>query len=520
MKPPASDQPVVMGIDAGTEAVKAGLFALDGTRLAIGARPYRTYFPRPGWAEQSPEEWWEALVGAIRDCMAAAPHIRPEQVAGLSADATCCTMIPLGANGQELRRCLLWMDVRAGEQARRIFEGGHPALRYCLAGVNAEWMPPKMLWLKENEPELWAQTQTIIEFTDWIAWKLTGKLALNISTTSHRWFYHTPSGGWQDDFFAAIGLPGLSDRFPREVLPVGEVVAPLAPEVATLLGLPAGIPVAAGGADAFIGLLGQGVTAPGDMGVITGSSNVLSALSAEEFHFPGIFGSFPDALIPGLNMVEGGQVSTGSILNWFKRNFATGIEAEAAAQGLTAYQLLDREAAAIPPGAEGLIALDYFQGNRTPHTDSRARGAIWGLSLASTRGHLFRAFMEGVAYGTQDILASFARNNFHVERVIASGGATRSPTFMQIYADVIGKPIYTTRETEACMLGSAVVAATGAGLYPDLVSASQAMVEVAGATQPNAERHAQYAELLAFYQQTYPALRDLMHAMTDRNSRA
>ncbi|MGL4649030.1 MAG: FGGY family carbohydrate kinase, partial [Caldilineaceae bacterium] len=270
-----TDGPLVLGIDAGTEALKAGLFNLEGHLVASGTRTYRTHFPRPGWAEQEPADWWNALVGAIRDCLAAAPTVRPAQIAGISADATCCTMIPLSADGRELRRCLLWMDVRANEQARRIFETGHPALRYCLAGVNAEWMPPKMLWLKENEPDTWAQAATLIEFTDWIAWKLTGRLTLNISTVSHRWFYHTPSGGWQDDFFATIGLPGLQERFPADVLRIGEVVGPLAPEVAATLGLPAGIPVAAGGADAFIGLLGQGVTAPGDMGVITGSSNVL-----------------------------------------------------------------------------------------------------------------------------------------------------------------------------------------------------------------------------------------------------
>jgi ribulokinase len=504
-----------MGIDAGTEALKAGIFTLDGRLVASGSRRYTTHFPRPGWAEQDPADWWDALVGAIRDALAAAPDLNPADIAGISADATCCTMIPLGADGRELRRSLLWMDVRANEQARRIFETGHSALRYCLAGVNAEWMPPKMLWLKENEPETWAQTTTLIEYTDWIAWKLTGRLTLNISTVSHRWFYHTPSGGWQPDFFETIGLPGLTERFPADVLGIGEVVGPLSAEAAAVLGLPAGIPVSAGGADAFIGLLGQGVTKPGDMGVITGSSNVLAALSAQEIHFPGIFGSFPDSLIPGLNLVEGGQVSTGSILAWFKRNFAQGLEAEAEAQGVTLYQLLDREAADVPAGSEGLIVLDYFQGNRTPHTDSRARGAIWGLSLQSTRAHVFRALMEGIAYGMQDILATFARNNFNVERVIASGGATRSPLFMQIYADVLGKPVHTTAEAEACLLGSAAVAAVGAGLFPGLVEASQAMVSMASRTEPDMERHATYAELLAFYQQSYPALRDLMHGMSD-----
>lgn len=506
--------PYVIGIDAGTEALKAGLFTLRGELVAIGQSAYATSFPHPGWAEQDPDAWWDALVTAVRACLAAAPTVRRVEIIGVSADATCCTMLPMRRDGTHLRPALLWMDVRAADQARRIFESGHAALRYSLAGVNAEWMPPKMLWLKENEPETYADAEVLVEYTDWIAYKLTGRFALNISTTSHRWFYHLPSGGWQPDFFAAIGLRGIERKFPADVLRVGEVVGPLSADAAAVLGLPAGIPVAANGADAFIGMLGQGVTTPGDLGLITGSSNVMTTLSATEVHFPGIFGAFPESLIPGLNPVEGGQVSTGSILNWFKRNFASGVEAEAAAQGMSAYQLLDSEAAQIAPGSEGLIVLDSFQGNRTPHTDSSARGMVWGLSLQTSRGHLFRALMEGIAYGMQDILEAFERNQVPVERVIASGGATRSPLFMQIYADVLGKPMYTTRQREASLLGSAVVAAMGAGVYPSLVEASRNMVQEASVTQPDASRHAEYRFYVQKFQETYPRMKELMREMT------
>lgn len=519
MTEPVSFPPYVVGIDAGTEALKAGLFDLKGTLVASGSRRYATHFPRPGWAEQDPKEWWEALVGAVRDCLEAAPHVRPEEILGISADATCCTMIPMAADGRELRRCLLWMDVRANEQALRIFETGHPALRYCLAGVNAEWMPPKMLWLKENEPETWAAADVLMEYTDWIAYKLTGRFTLNISCTSHRWFYHAPSGGWQEDFFETIGLGGITARFPKDVLRIGEVVGPLSTEAAAVLGLKAGAIVATGGADAFIGLLGQGVTTPGDMGAITGTSNVMVAMSSTEFHTPGIFGSFPQALVPGLNLAEGGQVSTGAILTWYRRNFAAGVDEEAARKGISVYELLDGEASAVRPGSDGLIVLDYFQGNRTPHTDSRARGAIWGLTLQHSRGHVYRALMEGIAYGMQDILETFARNEIAIGRVIFSGGATRSPTFMQIYADVLGQPIYTTREAEACLLGSAIVAATGAGAYPTLIDASNAMVAVADVTHPDSARHEQYAFYQRKYQETYPRLKDLMHEMTAHNTK-
>lgn len=505
----------ILAIDAGTEAIKAGLFDMHGQRVAIGSRTYPTYFPAPGWAEQDPADWWAGLVGAVQDCLQTA-DVAPVDIAGISADATTCTLIPLDAAGQPLGRALLWMDVRAAAQAQRIFASGDPALRYCLAGANAEWMPPKMLWLKEHEPARYAATATLLEFTDWIAYRLTGRLTLNLNTITQRWFYHTPSGGWPLGFFAAIGLPNLAAKFPADILPLGAAVGGLSVEAAGALGLRPGIPVAAGGGDAFVGLLGQGVTQPGDLGVVMGSSNVLSALSVEELHFPGVFGSFPNAILPGLNLVEGGQVSTGSVLSWFKRNFGAGAAADAAARGVSVYELLDEEAAQAPPGAEGLIVLDYFQGNRTPHTDSTARGAIWGLSLQSGRAQLFRALMEGIAYGMEDILQTFRTHGFRVERIIASGGATHSPLFMQIYADVCGQPLHVTREPEASLLGSAVVAAVGAGLYPDLATAAQQMVVIERQFTPYPQRHAEYAFFVRQYQDTYRSLRDLMRKMNER----
>jgi len=507
--------PYVLAIDAGTEAIKAGLFDLAGRRVALGAHTYRTYFPGPAWAEQDPDEWWDGLVRAVRDCLAAA-HVPPAEIIGIAADATTCTLVPLGADGRIVRRPFLWMDVRAGEQARRVFATGDAALRYCLAGANAEWMPPKMLWYKEHEPHLYQQTVTLLEFTDWIAWRLTGCLTLKIDTITQRWFYHTPSGGWPHSLFAALGLEDLPEKFPAAIHRVGEIAGELLPSVAAELGLPPGLPVAACGGDAFIGLLGQGVSAPGDVGVIMGSSNVMSALSREELHFPGILGSFPDAVVPGLNLVEAGQVSTGSILSWFKRNFGQGAAVDAAAQGLSTYQLLDREAGAAPIGSGGLIVLDYFQGNRTPHTDSAARGVIWGLSLQADRGHVFRALMEGIAYGLQDIVQTLTRHQFDLGRIIASGGATQSTLFMQIYADVLGKPISVTREAEASLLGSAVVAAVGAGAYGDLHTASQAMVEVSREYRPDRARHEEYQFYVGMYQETYQQMKGLMHRMERR----
>jgi ribulokinase len=509
--------PYILGIDAGTEAVKAGLFDATGTRVAASAAAYATTFPRPGWAEQSPRAWRRSLVAAVRECVARAQidtgKIDRGQISGICADATTCTLLPLRADGVALRDALLWMDVRAAEQAARIFATGHPALRYCASGLTAEWMPPKALWLKQAQPDLYAQTEVFCEYADWIAYQLTGRFTLNINTITQRWLYHRPSGGWPAGFFAAAGLEGIEAKLSQRIVQVGEVIGPLLPAVAAELGLPPGIPVAAGGGDAFIGLLGLGVTAPGEMGVVMGSSNVLSALSAQTVQIPGVFGSFPDALIPGLELVEAGQVSTGSILAWFRRNFARDLEAEAAARGLSPFQLLDQEAAHIPIGSDGLIVLDSFQGNRTPHVDAYAKGAIWGLSLQSSRGHVFRALMEGIAYGLADILETLARHEFAVSRIIVAGGPTRSPLFMQIYADVLGQALHVTAEAEASLLGSAVAAAVGAQIYPSLAAAAQAMVATTGVYRPQPAHHAEYAFYRRSYGETYKQLKELMQTM-------
>jgi FGGY-family pentulose kinase len=509
----------VLGIDAGTEAIKAGIFDQDGNLIALGSRNYPTHFPHPGWAEQDPNDWWNGLVGAVQDCLKLSP-IPADQIRGISADATTCTLLPINAKGDPLRRALLWMDVRATEQAARIHATGHAALRYSLAGVSAEWMPAKALWLRENEPQTYADCAYLIEYADWIAFRLTGRIALNLNTIVQRWYYHAPSGGWASDFYHAIGLEGVESKFPANILGIGEIVAPLSASAAWQLGLPAGIPVAMGGGDAFVGLLGLGVVSPGDLGMVMGSSNVLSALSADEVHFPGIFGSFPNAVIPGLNLVEGGQVSTGSILNWFKRNFAGELTHTARERSTSIYALLDAEAERIPVGSEGLIVLDYFQGNRTPHTDSAARGVVVGLSLQATRAHVFRAIMEGIAYGTKDILDTFVRNGCGVSRIIACGGATHSKLFMQIYADVLGQPLYTTRVPEASLLGSAVAAAVGAGMYPTLAQASVCMVKVDGEYHPNPEHHAQYGFYSQTYREVYGHVRPVLHTLTHHVSGA
>jgi ribulokinase len=498
--------PYLLAIDGGTESLRCAFFDLGGRLVASASDAYATTFPRSGWAEQNPEDWLESLIKATRACMAKA-NITPRDVVGIGLDATTCTLVALSDSGQVLQPALLWMDVRSARQAHRIFSTNDPALRYNMAGCNAEWMPAKALWLAENVPDTFAATRHFMEYADWLVYRLTGRITLGLNTVTQRWYYNSRTGGWPLSLFSAMGLPDLADKFPREILAPGRIAGELSRDAAEALGLPPGIAVIEGGGDAFISMLGLGVTRPGGLGLITGSSNVLCSLSADELHAPGLYGAFPDAVVPGLFLVEAGQTSTGSILAWFVRNFAPDLAPS------HAFAELDRAAANLQPGAGGLIVLDHFQGSRTPHSDSEARGAVWGLSLHTNRVDLYRAIMESVAFGTNQVLQTLGEHGQTAQRVRVCGGAARSPVFMQIYCDVCSMPFALTEVANAPLLGDAILAATGLGYYPDLHTAAESMVRETTVFFPNAGAHQEYQTYYRLYQRTYGQLRDLMHEM-------
>ena len=500
----------VLAIDGGTESVRVGLFDRSGRLMAKAAHSYGTAYPRSGWAEQDPDEWWAALASASRACLAAA-SISGKDVAGISAVATTCTLVPLGTDGRHVRPALLWMDVRAAQQAERVSQTGHAALSYCRAGCSAEWMLPKAMWLREHEPQVYARTSHFAEYLDWLMYRFTGRLVLNRDTATQRWFYNCRTWDWPADLFASVGLPDLTDKIPSEIVPIGARVGSITPEAAEALGLTAGTPVFEGGGDAFVALLGLNVTRPGKVGMITGSSTVVAAFAADEVHGAGVFGGFPDAVVPGLWLVEAGQASTGSMLAWFRSLMAQDLPAD------TAFVALDDEAAAVAPGSNGLIVLDSFQGNRTPYTDASARGAIWGLSLHTTRAHIFRAMMEGIAYGTRHILDVFAHLGCRSSELYVCGGATHSNLFLQILTDVCSLPLVVTEVAEASLLGGAIVAAAGLGMHSDITAASNAMVRPRKTYEPGAQQHT-YLPYFELYKQTYPQLRSLMHTMSRHES--
>ncbi|NPV51990.1 MAG: xylulose kinase [Firmicutes bacterium] len=509
------ERPFVLAVDAGTESVRASIFDVTGQLVIFHVSEYPVNFPRPGWAEQSPDDWWRAMVWAVRGAINKS-GLKAEDIAALGLDTTCCSVVFMDSKRKRvLRPSLIWMDVRATEQAKRIAATGNQALKYNgWTGVSPEWMPCKVLWVKENEPDIYTQADTIFEYLDWMIYRLTGRITASINNTTVRWYYNRREGGWPEDFYEEIGLLDALDRFPGVILNMGEPVGELLPEVAEELGLKAGIPVAEGGADAYVATLGLNIVQPGRLALITGSSHMQLGLTREQSHHKGIFGAFPDATIPGYSVVEGGQISSGSILKWFRQNFLGAQEAEARAAGISVYRMLDEQAAQLPPGSEGIIVLDYWQGNRTPWVDPEARGVFWGLSLKHKPANLYRAIMEGVAYGTHHILSTWRTAGFEIGEVYACGGATQSPLWLQIHADVANVPIHLTRVQEAASLGSAVLAAVAAGIYPSTTEAADKMVTVVRTVYPDAQRHEEYQFFYEQYVQTYLQLKGLMHSVT------
>lgn len=504
----------VLGIDAGTGGLRAGLFDLHGTPLGFADQPYGTSYPQPGRAVQDPGDWWLALVTSVRTCLTQAA-VDPAQVRGLAIDAPANIFL-VDSQGTPLTPGLLWMDLRGAEQAGRLTATNDPVLRFCGGTVPAEWPLPKALWLKEQQPELWQRSHLLVETMGWLTWRLTGTWTLGLCSAACKWHYR-PGTGWPASLLETGGLGGLTGKLPDAVLPMGGRVGTLTAAAAEALGLTTGTVVSLSGIDAHAGMVGIDALQPGVLALITGSSTCQLALSRDPIFDPGIWGPFESAVTDGDWVLEAGQASTGSAVRWLL-DLLDG-SALGVAPDSDRYGPIEALAAAVPPGAEGVGLLDHWQGSRTPIRDSGARGAITGLSLGHGPGHLLRTVYEGTAYGNRRILDRLAERGVPIERIVACGGGTRSALWMQILADVAGRSISITEVPDAVTLGSAICAAVGAGCYPDLRAGAAAMVRPARTIEPDPSTRAVYEEGYLRYIATYEALHAVRTATEGHDGR-
>ncbi|WP_273786696.1 FGGY-family carbohydrate kinase [Brucella intermedia] len=485
--------------DGGTESVRARVYDLSGTCLASAAVPYETKFSSGARAEQNPEDWWSGFVTAARKAIADS-SVDPSAIEAITLATTSCTVVALGAGGKPLRPSIIWMDVRASAEADAVLATADIALQANGGGrgpVSAEWMIPKALWLARNEPEIFEKADTICEYQDFMTLRLTGEKAASLNNVSLRWHYSTDRGGFPVTLLEKLGLSDLLQKWPSRVVAPGEVIGGLCASAASELGLSQSVKVVQGGADALIGMIGLGVAKPGQLALITGSSHLQFGVADKPLHAPGIWGSYPDMVYPGRYIIEGGQTSTGSIIAWLGRLMNGTMDMEA----------LNAKAAALEPGAEGLLVQDHFQGNRTPYTDALSRGAIVGLTLAHEPHHIFRAIMEGISFGTRTILDAMAEAGYRGQEITVGGGASASPLWLQIHADTAGLPVCVPQSRDAPSVGAAVLAAHGAGHFATIDEGIAAMVKPGKRIEPRPREMALYNEIYQQYRALYPALK-------------
>ena len=370
--------------------------------------------------------------------------------------------------------------------------------------VSAEWMIPKALWLKQKKPALFASAAKICEYQDYLNLKLTGVYCASLNNVAVRWHFVDGAPPWS--LLEKLNLEDLANKWPKDALaPGARVGRGLTKAAAAHLGLPVGLPVAQGGADAFIAMIGLGVIRPGQLALITGSSHLHLGVAPAGARVggPGVFGAYAEALPGVAGVVEGGQTSTGSVVRWFKA-LCGGDE--------TFYDDLNEAAKRVPPGCEGLVVQEHLQGNRTPHVDPASRGVVLGLTLRHGRAHAYRAILEGISFGTRLIFDSMADAGYVPESVTVAGGATRSDVWLKIQADVAGVPFKRTKCADAPALGCAALAAVAAGAHADVPAAVAAMVHDAGTITPDADAHAAYAAAYAAYKATYHATKRVVRA--------
>ena len=485
----------LIGVDVGTSGTRALAVTTEGELVAEANRPHDLLTPRPGWSEQDPAQWWDATKAVLAEV---APQTG--DVIGLGLTGQMHGSVFLDAAGAVIRPALLWNDQRTAAECDEITERVGAERLLELAGNPAltGFQAPKILWLARHEPDAYARVAAVLLPKDYVRLRLTGERATDASDAAGTLLLDVRARDWSAEILEALEIP-------REWLPAvfegPEVTGTLTDALADELGLPRGLPVAAGGGDNAAAAVGVGVVREGALSSSIGTSGVIFAHRDAFAPDPsGRVHAFCHA-VPGAWHLMSVTLSAGGSLSWW-RDVAG-----------DAFDALVGEAEAVESGSEGLLFLPYLTGERTPHLDPEARGAFVGLTVRHGRGHLTRAVMEGVAYSMRDGLEVMRGLGTPDDDVRAVGGGSRSPLWLQLQADVYGRPVRRTVIDEGPAYGAALLAGVAAGAFAGVDEASARVRLRQEVTEPDAERARRYDELYGTYADLYPALRDAMHAL-------
>ncbi len=518
----------VIGVDVGTGSARAGVFAVaDGARKGLATHPIKLWRPQPTFVEQSSADIWSAVGIAVRGALTQA-KVAPESVVGIGFDATCSLVVlgegdvPLtvSPSGSAEQNIIVWMDHRALAETDAINAGSHDVLKYVGGAISPEMEPPKLQWLKKHQPETWTKATKFLDLADFLTYKASGQDVRSLCTNVCKWTYLGHESRWDTAFLASLGLDD-SRITGNPIRPLGERIGPLTADTAAHFGLTTECFVAVGIIDAHaggLGLLGA-ANLESSIALIGGTSNCHMAASKEPIFVPGVWGPYFGAMVPGYWLTEGGQSAAGALIDFVIEDSSEyrDLAYRAESEGTTVYALLNAEALKLAV-AEGLAdvayltrhlhVLDFHLGNRSPFADPHARGVVEGLSLDKSLDQdtrLYVATVQALAYGTRAIIEAANAKGFTISQIVATGGGTKNPLWLQQHADACGLPITLGRESESVLLGSAILAAHASGDYASVTEAMTAMGQAGETIAPNPATR-------AFHDAKYAVWRDLYEA--------
>jgi xylulokinase len=485
-----------LGIDVGTGGTRALLVDERGqVRHAFTAPHDDMRMEQPLWAEQRPENWWEAAQKAIRGVLAAS-GASGNSVRGIGLSGQMHGLVLLDGSNRVIRPALIWCDQRSQAQVDAINAAvGRETVLACVANpVLTGFTLPKLLWVRDNEPELFAKVRKVLLPKDYLRFQLTGEFASDVSDASGTALFDVVRRRWSRELVERL-------RLDATILPVvlesHEISGRISRSAAEHTGLVEGTPVVAGAGDQAASAVGNGIVEPGLVSCTIGTSGVVFAYTESPTYDPaGRIHTFCHA-VEGAWHVMGVTQGAGLSLQWFRRNLAPG----------TDYDALTAEAASAPAGSQGLYWLPYLMGERTPHLDASARGGWVGLTAKHTRADLIRAVLEGVAYSQKDGLDIIEQMGVRVDSVRLSGGGARSSFWRQMFADVFGRRVATLETEEGSAYGAALLSMVGTGQFPSVLDVCKAVIRETASLEPRADEAEAYRRGHKIYQALYPALK-------------
>jgi xylulokinase len=486
----------LLGIDIGTSACKVAVFDVNGAVAAQGSGEYPVFYPHPGWAEQRPEDWWRSVCGTIRDVLAQS-GIQPGEITGIGVDGQSWSAVAVDAEGDVLCNTPIWTDTRARKECAEIVERVPEETLFALCGnpIQPTYTLPKILWYRNNAPDVYAKARYILQSNSFIVLRLTGEITQDVSQGYGLCCFDMRNGRWDTGTAQAVGI--RPDLLPP-LYPCHKVVGFVTHTAAKLTGLLEGTPVVAGGLDAACGTLGAGVTEPGQTQEQGGQAGGMSLCIDRYAADPRLILGYH--VVPDRWLLQGGTTGGGGALKWLRDTVCPELN----------FQQMDDLADGVAPGCDGVLFLPYMAGERSPIWNPGACGVFFGLDYAKTRAHLIRAAMEGVGFSLRHNLET-AENAGAVAGTLRSvGGSANSRVWTQLKADITGHAIEVPASDTATTLGAAILAGVGAGVYESFADACAKTVRVKRAHRPHADAGKTYVRQYRAYRELYERLAPMM----------